>query len=121
MAFSHIGLYRASIAAIVSSIAFAGTVDAAKRAIPIRQRLVEAVSITRLCPKLHVDRAVFERLARQQGMRTAPGSRDMRIFERQVKAQVPHLLQFRRGVVCGLGRADFGPDGLIIKGLLRVQ
>lgn len=121
MAFPNIGLQRASITALAFSLVLAGPASAARRPIPIEQRLVEAVSTTRLCPRLHVNQGVFERLARQYGMRTTPGSRDMRIFAQQVNAQVPHLMQFRRGVVCGLGKADFGPNGLIIRGLLRVE
>ena len=121
MTLSTIGLNRALMAAAVYALVFAGAADAANRPIPTRQRLVEAVSTTRLCPRLHVNRAVFERLARQQGMRVAPGSRDMQAFQQQVGIQVSYLLKFRRGIVCGLGKADFGPNGLILKDLLHVQ
>lgn len=121
MAFPTVGLHCASIAVLIYGVVFADSADAATRPIPITQRLVEAVSTTRLCPNLHVNRVVFEQIARRQGMRVAPGSRDMRIFTQQVKAQVPRLLRFRRGIICGLGKADFGPNGLILRNLLRVQ
>jgi hypothetical protein len=121
MAFSTVGLFRILIAALVYNIVLAGFVDASSLRVPIRQRLVEAVSTTRLCPNLHVNRAIFEQLARRQRMRITPGSRDMRIFEQEVEAQVPRLLRFHRGIICGLAKADFGPHGLIVRNLLRVQ
>jgi hypothetical protein len=121
MAFSNIDLYRASIAMLVCSLICAESSEASRRAIPIKQRLVEAVSTTRLCPRLHVNRAVFHQIARRQGLQMTRGSRDMRIFEQQVRVQAAHLLKYRRGVICGLGETDFGPRGIIVKGLLHVR
>jgi hypothetical protein len=45
----------------------------------------------------------------------------MLAFEQQIEVQVSYLLKFRRGIVCGLGKADFGPNGLILKDLLHVR
>jgi hypothetical protein len=95
--------------------------ETASAAVPIRERLVEAVSSTRLCPSLSINRRVFDRVARKVGMDPTPGSKDMRLLEQQVARQVPRLLKFERGIICDIGKYNFGSDGEIIKGILKVR
>lgn len=95
--------------------------EATGKPIPIEERIKEAIAATRLCPNLHVNRRVFEKLARKNGIDPTPGSQDMRALDERVQRQVPRLLRFDRAIICRLGEVDFGPDGMIIKGLLKVK
>lgn len=107
--------------AFFAAVMIMSSIEAADAAVSMKERLAEAMAATRICKNVSLNPKVFGKVARSAGLNVEDGSSDMKTLQRDAERKVQRFRKLDVRIICLVGETDFGPQGAIIRNLLRVH